>query len=51
MEFRICFTIAKYKDDIFSLCKTSNQLTHRRNSDTKTRQPDNRNKTTAWNGQ
>ena len=24
MEFRVCFTIAKYENGIFSLCETSN---------------------------
>ena len=27
MEFRICFSIAKYENDIFSLCDTSNEFT------------------------
>ena len=27
-EFQVCFTIAKYEKDIFSLCKTSNPFIH-----------------------
>ena len=27
-EFRICFTIAKYENDVFSLCETSNAFIH-----------------------
>ena len=26
MEFRVCFTIAKYENDIFSLCESSNEF-------------------------
>ena len=28
MEFRICLRIAKYENDIISLCETSNELIH-----------------------
>ena len=28
MEFRICFSITKYENDIISLCETSNELIH-----------------------